>query len=147
MTRTCELIAVGTELLLGEIVNTDGAYIASRLKNVGVNVYYQTVVGDNPDRLASVLREAAARSDVIVTTGGLGPTYDDLTKEVICRVFGKKLVRDEDSLRHIRDFFGRIGRIMTPNNEKQADLPEGAAVFKNHWGTAPGCAFESGKTP
>ena len=145
MARTCELIAVGTELLLGEIMNSDGAYIASRLKTVGVNAYYQTVVGDNPERLAAVLREAADRSDVIVTTGGLGPTYDDLTKEVICRVFGKKLVRDEESLQHIRNFFRRIGREMTPNNEKQADLPEGAVIFKNHWGTAPGCAFQSGK--
>ena len=131
MARSCELIAVGTELLLGEIVNTDGAYIASRLKDVGVNAYYQTVVGDNPDRLASVLREAASRSDVIITTGGLGPTYDDLTKEVICRVFGRKLVRDEESLEHIRTFFSRIGREMTPNNEKQADLPEGAVIFQS----------------
>ena len=145
MARKSELIAVGTELLLGEIVNTDGAYIASRLKDVGVEVYHQTVVGDNPERLASALREAAGRSDVIVTTGGLGPTYDDLTKEVIARVFGKKLVRDEASLAHIREFFRKRGREMTPNNEKQADLPEGAVIFKNLWGTAPGCAFESGK--
>ncbi|MBO4406517.1 MAG: competence/damage-inducible protein A [Clostridia bacterium] len=145
MSRSCELIAVGTELLLGEIVNTDSAFIASRLAGIGVDVYYQTVVGDNPARLAGALAEAAERADVIVTTGGLGPTYDDLTKETICRVFGKKLVRDEESLAHIRDFFRRIGREMTPNNEKQADLPEGATVFKNHWGTAPGCAFRSGK--
>lgn len=145
MPKSAELIAVGTELLLGEITNTDGAYIAGRLAQIGIHVYYQTTVGDNPARLRKALEIAAARADIIITTGGLGPTFDDLTKETIAKVFGKKLVRDADSLAQIRAFFRERGREMTPNNEKQADLPEGATIFKNLWGTAPACAFQAGK--
>lgn len=144
MSRSAEIIAVGTELLLGEIINTDGAYIASRLAEIGINAYYQTTVGDNPARLKEALEIAARRADIIITTGGLGPTFDDLTKETIASVFGKKLVRDQASLEHIRVFFEKRGREMTPNNIKQADLPEGAVIFKNLWGTAPACAFEAG---
>ncbi|MBR6762781.1 MAG: competence/damage-inducible protein A [Clostridia bacterium] len=145
MAKSCEIIAVGTELLLGEITNTDGAYIARALAKIGIHAFYQTTVGDNPARLTEVLERAASRADIIITTGGLGPTYDDLTKETIATVFGKKLVRDEESLEHIRVFFEKRHRVMTPNNEKQADLPEGATIFRNLWGTAPACAFESGK--
>lgn len=138
-----ELIAVGTELLLGEISNTDGQYISQKLAGLGINVFYHTVVGDNPARLEAVLRDAAKRSDIVITTGGLGPTYDDLTKELICRVFGKKLVLHEESLRRIEGFFADRGRPMTENNIKQAYLPEGCEVFSNDWGTAPGCAFKA----
>ncbi len=138
-----ELIAVGTELLLGEISNTDGQYISQKLAGLGINVFYHTVVGDNPARLEAVLRDAAKRSDIVITTGGLGPTYDDLTKELICRVFGKKLVLHQESLRRIEGFFADRGRPMTENNIKQAYLPEGCEVFSNDWGTAPGCAFKA----
>ena len=135
-----EIIAVGTELLLGEIVNTDAPMIAQGLAELGIGVYFQTVCGDNPDRLKSVLEVAKQRSDLIITTGGLGPTADDLTKETIAAAFGKGLVRDEESMARLREHFK--GRTMTKNNEKQADVPEGSTVFQNDWGTAPACAFE-----
>lgn len=135
-----EIIAVGTELLLGEIVNTDAPMIAQGLAELGIGVYFQTVCGDNPDRLKSVLEVAKQRADLIITTGGLGPTADDLTKETIAAAFGKSLVRDEESMARLRENFK--GRTMTKNNEKQADVPEGCTVFQNDWGTAPACAFE-----
>ena len=135
-----EIIAVGTELLLGEIVNTDAPMIAQGLAELGIGVYFQTVCGDNPDRLKSVLEVAKQRADLIITTGGLGPTADDLTKETIAAAFGKGLVRDEESMARLREHFE--GRTMTKNNEKQADVPDGCTVFQNDWGTAPACAFE-----
>ena len=135
-----EIITVGTELLLGEIVNTDAPMIAQGLAELGIGVYFQTVCGDNPDRLKSVLEVAKQRADLIITTGGLGPTADDLTKETIAAAFGKGLVRDEESMARLREHFK--GRTMTKNNEKQADVPEGCTVFQNDWGTAPACAFE-----
>ena len=135
-----EIIAVGTELLLGEIVNTDAPMIAQGLAELGIGVYFQTVCGDNPDRLKSVLEVAKQRADLIITTGGLGPTADDLTKETIAAAFGKGLVRDEESMARLREHFK--GRTMTKNNEKQADVPEGCTVFQNDWGTAPAWAFE-----
>ena len=141
-----ELIAVGTEILLGDIVNTDAQVISQGLSELGIDVYYQTVVGDNPQRLERVIREAKARADILITTGGLGPTLDDLTKETLARVFNKKLVLDQPSLDRIRKFFADIGREMTPNNEKQAWLPEGCVPLVNDWGTAPGCAFEADGT-
>lgn len=138
-----ELIAVGTELLLGEIANTDAQAISECLSKLGINVFYHTVVGDNPKRLAETLKLAKSRSDLIITTGGLGPTYDDLTKEVICETFGKKLVMHAPSLDRIKAFFNGIGRPMTENNKKQALLPEGCHVLENDWGTAPGCVVEA----
>ena len=138
-----ELIAVGTEILLGDIVNTDAQLISQGLSELGINVFYQTVVGDNPARLRHVVETARDRADIIITTGGLGPTLDDLTKETLAAVFGKKLALHQPSLDRIRAFFRDIGREMTPNNEKQAWLPEGCTVFVNEWGTAPGCAFEA----
>lgn len=138
-----ELIAVGTELLLGDIVNTDAQVIAQGLSELGIDVFYQTVVGDNPDRLEGVIRAARDRADILITTGGLGPTLDDLTKETLARVFGRKLVLHQPSLTRIEQFFQSIGREMTPNNEKQAWLPEGCLPLDNDWGTAPGCAFEA----
>lgn len=136
-----ELIAVGTEILLGEIVNTDAQLISQGLRDLGITVYYQTVVGDNPDRLRHAVETARDRADIIITTGGLGPTLDDLTKETLAGVFGKKLVLHEPSMEHLRVFFRKIQQEMTHNNEKQAWLPEGCTVFPNPWGTAPGCAF------
>lgn len=141
-----ELIAVGTEILLGDIVNTDAQVISQGLSELGIDVYYQTVVGDNPERLEQVIEQAKSRADIIITTGGLGPTLDDLTKETLARVFGKKLVLHEESLAHIRHFFTEIGKEMTQNNEKQAWLPEGCVPLHNDWGTAPGCAFETDGT-
>lgn len=138
-----ELIAVGTEILLGDIVNTDAQVISQGLSELGINVYYQTVVGDNPQRLERAIREAKDRADIIITTGGLGPTLDDLTKETLASVFGKKMELHQPSLDRITEFFKKIGREMTPNNEKQAWLPEGCTVFVNEWGTAPGCGFEA----
>lgn len=138
-----ELIAVGTELLLGDIVNTDAQVIARGLDELGIDVFYQTVVGDNPDRLRAVLDIARKRSDLIITTGGLGPTLDDLTRETIAQAFGKPLVLHQPSLDRITAFFDRIGSTMTDNNIKQAMLPEGCTVLPNDWGTAPGCAFEA----
>lgn len=138
-----ELIAVGTEILLGDIVNTDAQIISQGLSELGINVFYQTVVGDNPARLRHVIETARDRADIIITTGGLGPTLDDLTKETLATVFGRKMTLHQPSLDRIKDFFQTIGREMTPNNEKQAWLPEGCTVFVNKWGTAPGCAFEA----
>lgn len=140
-----EILAVGTELLMGQIVNTNAQYISSKLPEAGVGVYYHSVVGDNPDRLEDSLKLALERCDIVITTGGLGPTQDDLTKETISRVCGKKLVIHEESLNKIKNYFSRLGRQMTPNNEKQAYMPEGCIVFKNNNGTAPGCIIEMGE--
>lgn len=134
----CELIAVGTELLLGEIANTDAQMISQGLSELGINVYHHTVVGDNPQRLKEVLAIAKSRADIIITTGGLGPTADDLTKETIAAAFGKKLYMDKEQQERLHQ---RMGSRMTPNNEKQAMLPENCEVLVNDWGTAPGCAF------
>lgn len=138
-----ELIAVGTEILLGDIVNTDAQIISQGLSELGINVFYQTVVGDNPDRLRHVIAVAKERADIVITTGGLGPTLDDLTKETLAAVFGKKMELHQGSYERLTSFFTAIGREMTPNNVKQAWLPEGCTVFVNEWGTAPGCAFEA----
>lgn len=144
MTYTAELLAVGTELLLGNIVNTDAQILSQGLSALGINVYYHTVVGDNPDRLRAAVETAKSRADIIITTGGLGPTCDDLTKNVLADCFGKRLAYDKESAQHIKDYFGRLHRAaeMTDNNLQQAWLPEGCTIFHNDWGTAPGCAFE-----
>lgn len=142
-----EILCVGTELLLGDIVNTNAAYLARELAGCGVGCYYQTVVGDNPERLKSAIGLAFSRADIVITTGGLGPTYDDLTKETVANYFGLEMQPHEPSLKAIREFFARIGREMTQNNEKQAFMPEGAIIFPNDRGTAPGLAIEAnGKT-
>ncbi|MDO4315922.1 MAG: competence/damage-inducible protein A [Oscillospiraceae bacterium] len=145
MSHTAEIIAVGTELLLGNIVNTNARDISQALSAVGVNVFWHTVVGDNPARLRDALDIARKRADVIITTGGLGPTYDDLTKQTICETFGKPLVLHRDILDGIRVFFEKNVHMKMPsNNVQQAELPEGCTVFDNPVGTAPGCAFEAG---
>jgi len=140
-----EILAVGTELLMGQIANTNAQYISGRLPEVGVGVYYHTVVGDNTSRLKDCLSLALKRADVIIMTGGLGPTKDDLTKETISEFFGRKLVLHQESLEKIEDFFKKLNRNMTENNKKQAYLPEGSLVIENNNGTAPGCIIEDGK--
>ena len=143
MSHTAELIAVGTEILLGNIANTDAQMISEGLSALGINVFYHTVVGDNPGRLKEALEIARRRADIIITTGGLGPTYDDLTKQTICEAFGLELVLHEDILEGIRVFFEeKLKRKMPPQNKQQAMLPVGCTIFDNPVGTAPGCGFE-----
>ena len=143
MSHTVEILSVGTELLLGNIANTDAQMLSQGLSELGLNVYWHTVVGDNPQRAREAVSIAKKRADIILTTGGLGPTCDDLTKNVLAEAFGKQLVYDEGSARRIEDYFRRIGRTMTDNNLQQAMLPEGCVILENDWGTAPGCAFEA----
>ena len=138
-----ELIAVGTELLPGNIANTDAQMLSEGLSALGIDVYYHTVVGDNPRRLREALEIARKRADVIITTGGLGPTYDDLTKQTICETFGRELVLHEDIWQGIQDYFSRrMHRPIPQNNIQQAYLPVNCTVFDNPVGTAPGCGFE-----
>jgi nicotinamide-nucleotide amidase len=145
MAHTAELIAVGTELLLGNIVNTNAQELSEALSGLGINVFWHTVVGDNPARLRDALEIARKRADIIITTGGLGPTYDDLTKQTICETFNKPLVLHQDIVDQLRHFFEvTLGRPMSENNIQQAELPEGCVIFDNPVGTAPGCAFEEG---
>lgn len=139
---TAEILAVGTELLMGQILNTNAQFIAQRLAGAGVNCYFQSVVGDNPARLFSALSLALSRSDAVIVTGGLGPTGDDLTKETAAALFQRELRYDEESLVALKDRFSRMGREMTPNNLKQAMFPEGSIILKNDNGTAPGCILE-----
>ena len=144
MSHTAELIAVGTELLLGNIANTNAQTLSQSLSALGVNVFWHTVVGDNPDRLQEALAIARRRADILITTGGLGPTYDDLTKQTICQAFGKPLVLHPDILEDIRTFYESALHVPMPeNNTQQAELPEDCVIFDNPVGTAPGCAFES----
>ncbi|MDN4523383.1 competence/damage-inducible protein A [Fictibacillus fluitans] len=139
-----EIIAVGSELLLGQIANTNAQFISSELAEAGINVFYHSVVGDNPGRFESVIENARNRSDLIIFTGGLGPTKDDLTKETIAGVLGKQLVYDEDAMEGIELYYKRTGRTMTENNRKQALVLEGSAVLPNKNGMAPGMALEAG---
>jgi nicotinamide-nucleotide amidase len=137
-----EILAVGTELLMGQIANTNAQYISQRLNSIGMNVYYHSVVGDNPKRLKAVLELALSRSDIVIITGGLGPTQDDLTKETVAEILGDKLILHEESLQKIEDYFKRLNRPMVKNNVKQAYLPESCIIVKNNNGTAPGCIME-----
>ncbi len=143
-----ELISVGTELLLGNIVNTNAAFLAKECADLGLSLYYQTVVGDNDGRLEETLRQALGRSDVVILSGGLGPTQDDLTKETAARVFGMELKEDAHSRERIQTYFDTRGvSEITENNWKQALVPEGAIVIDNDNGTAPGLILEKdGKT-
>lgn len=136
-----EIISVGTELLLGHTVNTDTALVAQELSPAGINLLYACTVGDNPERLKAAVELALSRSDILITTGGLGPTGDDLTKETIAAAAGKKLVLHEESLHRIEEYFK--GRVLGETQKKQAMLPEGCTVFPNDCGTAPGCGFET----
>lgn len=141
-----EIISVGTELLLGHVTNTDARDVSELLSKIGINVLYHTVVGDNPQRLRDCVERAKERADIIITTGGLGPTCDDLTKQILAQAFGLELVADRAEMDGLRDFISQ-SRVFTQNNYSQGMLPEGCTVFHNRWGTAPGCAFEAeGKT-
>lgn len=143
MSHHAELIAVGTELLLGNVANTDAQYISEQLATIGVDVLYHTAVGDNPQRLREVIDIARQRCNLLIFTGGLGPTYDDFTKVTVCKAFGVPLVRHPEILEEIRHYFETVLRKeMTPSNEQQADLPEGCHIIHNPVGTAPGCIFE-----
>lgn len=140
-----EIISVGTELLLGNIVNTNAQYIAKEMARLGIDLYYQSVVGDNEERLSNVLKTALERSDLIITTGGLGPTKDDLTKEVAASYFGKELVFDEKTYQHVKQRLESYGiNQMTESQKKQAMVPEGALVISNPEGLAPGIIMAQG---
>ncbi len=140
-----ELISVGTELLLGNIVNTNAAYLSEQCAACGLSCFYQTVVGDNEERLAETVKTGLKRSDILILTGGLGPTDDDLTKEVVAKAMKKKLIEDEKARGMIQTYFENRGLEITENNWKQALVPDGAIVMYNHNGTAPGLIVESGE--
>ncbi len=135
---TVELICVGTELLLGNTVNTNAAFISEQCAMLGLSMYYQSVVGDNAGRLERLLCTARERSDVIILSGGLGPTQDDLTKETAAEVMGRKLVEDKRAKQEIQACLEKLGHTITDNNWKQALVPEGCKVLYNANGTAPG---------
>jgi nicotinamide-nucleotide amidase len=139
----CEILSVGTELLLGDILNTNLQYLNRRLADLGISVYFNTTVGDNPQRLKKALEIAFSRSDMVIATGGLGPTKDDLTKEVSAEFLGKKLILHEESLNRIKEFFEKRGLPLTEGNIKQAYIIEGSKVIPNDWGTAPGIIYEN----
>ena len=137
-----EIVAIGSELLLGQIVDTNSSWMAQRLTPLGIGLFYKTVVGDNPGRMAEVIGRALDRSDVVLLGGGLGPTQDDLTREVVAEVTGRKLVKDPELVEQIETRFRRRGFIMTANNERQAFIPEGAIPVENPNGTAPSFIVE-----
>ena len=140
--KKAEVLSVGTELLMGQVANTNAQYISKRLPETGVGVYYHSVVGDNPKRLEESLKLSLSRSDIVILTGGLGPTQDDLTKETVSKTLGLTLVRDDDTVAKLEEYFRVKGRVMTESNYKQAMFPEGSIIIKNNRGTAPGCIIE-----
>ena len=139
---SCEILSVGTELLLGEIVDTNAPFLSAELAAMGIAVLRRTTVGDNPARLREAVSQALIRSDIVLLTGGLGPTADDITKEVCMDILGFSAERNAEAERRMRDFFARSGRVMPESNLKQADVPRGGIVFQNAHGTAPGVAME-----
>ena len=141
-----EILCVGTEILIGDIINTNAAYISQRLAAMGINQYHQGVVGDNPQRLKKFLQEALNRADVVILTGGLGPTYDDLTKETVAELMGKGMELHQPSLDRLKEFFISRNIEMTENNVKQAYMPVGCIVMQNNCGTAPGAIIENQET-
>ena len=145
---TVELISVGTEILMGNIVNSNTQFLAEKCAMLGFDLFFQVTVGDNYDRMMSVVRQGLSRSDILILTGGLGPTEDDLTKEVCAEVMGYKLVEDPHTREHLEQFFkNNIYKEIPDNNWKQAMVPEGALVLDNHNGMAPGLILEKdGKT-
>ena len=142
MSHKAEIIAVGSELLLGNVANTDARYVSEKIASAGVDVLYHTAVGDNPRRLRQVTDIARSRCDLLIFIGGLGPTYDDLTKETVCAAFGLELEFHQDVMEEIKAYFKNVFRREMPDcNRRQAFLPRGCAVFHNPVGTAPGCLF------
>ncbi|MGM0411317.1 MAG: competence/damage-inducible protein A [Bacillota bacterium] len=140
-----EIISIGTEILLGDIIDSNSKYIANKLTELGYDIHHINTVGDNKKRLVEVLKTAIKRSDLIITTGGLGPTDDDLTREAIADVTNNELYLDKELLKRIKEYFNKKGYTMTKNNYKQAYLPQGADYIKNDWGTAPGIFFKTKK--
>lgn len=142
----CEILSVGTELLMGQIANTDAQYLSARLSELGIDLYRHTTVGDNPGRVKAALCEALERADLVITTGGLGPTEDDLTKEMVAEHFALEMTLDEDSLAALKERMEKLhpGRSLDENNLKQAYFPVGAHILNNRRGTAPGCVVEQG---
>jgi len=141
-----EIISIGTELLLGRIVNTNAAYLSAKLAELGIDSYYQMTVGDNSERLVRVIREALVRSDIVILTGGLGPTIDDITMESVARLVKRPLVLNKSVLKDIETRFKSRGFNPPPGNERQAMVPEGAKCLRNKFGTAPALIIEdSGK--
>lgn len=137
-----ELICVGTELLMGQILNTNASFIAKELAPRGIDMFHQIVVGDNPKRLTEVINTALSRADVLLFSGGLGPTDDDLTKETVCAALGQELELFSDEWAKLENYFLSKGRTIAPNNRKQAMFPKGAIILDNPNGTAPGCIIE-----
>ena len=138
----CELISVGTEILLGDILNTNVQFLSKELASIGISVMHHTTVGDNRQRLTDVLEAAFTRSDMVILTGGLGPTPDDLTKETCAEFFGYELYEDESILREIESYFSSKSIKMPECNRKQALVPEGSIILENKNGTAPGFIME-----
>ncbi len=132
------ILSVGTELLFGQTINTNAAFLSERLNRMGIDVMYHFTVGDNPNRLEEILEEALTKTDLVITTGGLGPTQDDLTKEIVSKVMKDEMVLNEPALLAIQQFFLKVNRPMTDNNLKQAYVPKSALVLQNEMGTAPG---------
>ena len=137
-----EIVAIGTELLLGQIVDTNSAWIGQRFADNGIDLHYVNTVGDSRSRMLDTLKRAHGRSQVVVTTGGIGPTQDDLTREIVAELMGRKVVVDPESLEELAERFQKRGFILTKNNEKQAEIPEGAGIFRNPNGTAPAFYIE-----
>jgi nicotinamide-nucleotide amidase len=142
VTVNAEIVAIGSELLLGQIVDTNSAWMAQRLAEIGVNLFYKTIVGDNAGRMREIISRALERSDVVITSGGIGPTEDDLTREIVAEVTGRELILDPHLLQQIEERFRKRGFIMTKNNEKQAYIPAGAIPVENPNGTAPSFVVE-----
>lgn len=138
----CTIVSVGTELLFGSIVNTNAVYLSRQMIDLGIDVLYHMTVGDNPTRLKELILHAYEDCDLVITTGGLGPTQDDLTKEMIAEVFDEPMVPFEDQLEILQARFQRYNRVMSDNNLKQADFPESSTILPNRHGTAPGLALE-----
>lgn len=142
MNGECEIISVGTELLTGAILNTNSRFLAEKLSSLGFSVHRQTAVGDNAERLKKAFSQALEDNDLVIVTGGLGPTQDDLTKETAAAYFGRELILVPELETHLRDWFKRRGLQMTPNNLRQAYIPEGARILHNSDGSAPGVLLE-----
>ena len=137
-----EIVMIGSELLLGQIVDTNATYLAQQLNNIGISLYYKTTVGDNPGRMEEVLNQALTRSDMVIASGGLGPTDDDLTREVAAKVTGRELEFKQELMDYIEALFKKVGMRMSPSNRRQAYVPKGSRVIPNPRGTAPGFIVE-----
>ena len=139
-----EILTIGTELLLGEIVDTNAAFLSRVLAACGIGVYYKSTVGDNLQRMVAAIKQAIGRTDLVITSGGLGPTSDDLTKEAVALALGRKLVFSSEAAAMVSEKFAHRHSRMSSNNQRQAKIPEGAKLIPNEWGTAPGiiCEFQ-----